>query len=251
MKVIRIDIKHYVLIVVLCMGITSLGQSKKGLIKEYKHAVEKVVSNRSLHNINDRLELYKSMDQVPRIIWGKASRKLILKKKIRINSSDLIMGLYDYDNDHVPDQFVLETLKGKILNQEFGFIYDLNKDSKIDYIIYYGGAMITEESPLVFYFYHWIDTNYDNKIDALAYCHIVYENETLPDPQKILWIMDKDKNGTPDFIDSLDMITGKTTALQPKNGVWNYTDLFGPKTVNANDENYFKLYTEYLKAINK
>jgi len=141
------------------------------------------------------------MDLLPRLIWGKLKIKFLFKNKYTIGNESNLIAFYDLDKDGVPDQFVLQSLEEVTYNNEFGFIYDLNNDSTMDYIIYYGGNIISKDNQLYYYFYHWIDTNYDGDIDALAYNIVIYPNNSKPDPNKILWIMDIDKNGKPDFVD--------------------------------------------------
>ena len=62
------------------------------------------------------------------------------------------MVFYDLDNDSQMDQFVLQTIEGKDMQQEFGFPYDLNRDGKIDYIIYNGGTAISNTNEIFYYF---------------------------------------------------------------------------------------------------
>ena len=224
-------------------------QSNRMIIKEYKKVKENAINKFSSFNINNRKELYQTMDLLPRLVWGKLNRKFLKDHKCIINNKDYLIAYYDFDNDEIADQFVLQTLDRQEIQNEFGFIYDLNKDGKTDYIIYNGGFMITDENPFFQYFYHWIDTNFDGIIDALAYNHVIYFNDLRPDPNKIFWIMDIDKNGKPDSVDFIDIKKDDFNTINSSEGVWNYKTLFGDKIINSDDENYFRLYSEFLRGV--
>ena len=227
------------------------GNDTQVQISKYTTAKAKISEELVPFNMENRAELHKSMDSLPRIVWGKVKRDLINKKNHTLNNNSYMMAFYDLDNDSLMDQFVLQTIEGKEMQQEFGFPYDLNKDGKIDYIIYNGGTAISNTNEIYYYFYHWIDTDYDGKIDAVANNIIVQQDSPQPDPRIILWIMDRNADGKPDYIDFIDAQNGKITPLIPTNGIWNYKTLFGPKQVDSNDGNYFNGFTEFLKALNE
>lgn len=236
----------------ILLTICQLGwsQPNRALIKDYKTAKQNASNKFVNFNINNRKALYQGMDVLPRLIWGKLKGKYLIYHKCAIKNQDYYIVFYDYDNDRTADQFVLQTMDRKELRDDFGFIYDLNNDGKIDYIIYNGGSMITNDDPFFHYFYHWIDTNYDGQIDALAYNYVIYDEDTRPDPSKIFWIIDLDHDGKPDRVDSVDGATGNTSEIKSSGGIWDYKTLFGPKQINPNDENYFKMYSEFLNAVN-
>lgn len=238
------------LLLFVMMNSSVWSQSNRMIIKEYKKAKENVMNKFASFDINNRMELYKSMDLLPRLIWGKLNRKFLTDHKCIIKNRDYSIAFYDYDNDGFADQFVLQTLDKKEIKDEFGFVYDLNKDGKIDYIIYNGGLMITNDNPFFKYFYHWIDTNYDGIIDAIVYDYVIYSNDSHPNPNKIFWIMDLDKNGKPDSVDFIDVHSGNVNPIIASEGIWSYNTLFGIKTINSNDENYYIMFSEVLKAVN-
>ena len=250
MKTIKKYALFQMLLCFLLVSIESNSQSKRALIKEYKHSLDRIMTMPSFNNDN-RMDLYQSMDLLPRIVWGKLETKFITKKQCTINNASYLIVLNDYDNDGVADQFVLQTLDGKDVWKEFGFIYDLNKDGKIDYIVYNGGFELGKNNDFYYFFYHWIDSNFDGKIDALVYNVFVNSNDSLPDPQLILWVIDADKNGKPDSIDFIDIQNRKVNPLNALDGIWNFMDSFGSKTVNSNDDKYFKIMNEYMKALNE
>ena len=234
----------------LLVSIESPGQSKKALIREYKNAKENA-SKMLPFNKDNRMDFYQSMDLLPRIVWGKIEQKFLLKKQCIISDVSYLLVLYDYDTDGIADQFALQTLEGKNVSQEFGFMYDLNKDGKTDYVVYNGGLAMCKNEDFYYYFYHWIDSNFDGAIDAIAINVFVSPGDSLPDPKKVLWVMDTDMNGKPDLIDCIDIQNRNVNTLKASDGIWNYKDMFESKTVNSNDDQYFKFMNEYLKALNE
>jgi len=142
--------------------------------------------------------------------------KDVFEKETKILNKSYVIGLYDFDNDHFADQFRMKTPDGRELQHDFGFLYDLNKDAKADYIIYNGGTMIGKAEEFYYFFYHWIDTDYDGIVDAVSNNIMIHENDSRPDPGRILWIMDRDKDGKPDHVDFIDIPSGKNTDLEKK-----------------------------------
>jgi hypothetical protein len=250
MKKLKTCLNFFMLFFFLFVSIKSLSQSDSALIKEYKNVREKV-SKMAPITIANRIEIYKSMDLLPRIVWGKLKTKVISKKHCNIGGKDYVILLNDYDNDDVVDQFALQTLEGKDVPGEFGFIYDLNGDGKIDYVVYNGGLMVYKNNDFHYFFYHWIDSNFDGKIDALANNIFVSPNDSLPDFNIVLWIIDEDKNGKPDSIDTIDIQNKNINILKISDGIWNFNNMFGPQTINSNDDDCYKFINEYLKALNE
>lgn len=250
MRIVETRALFLTLICLLLVSFGSLGQSKKALIKEYKNGKENA-SKMLPFNRDNRMDFYQSMEFLPRIVWGKIEQKLLLKKQCIISDVSYLLALYDYDTDGIADQFVLQTLEGKNVSQEFGFMYDLNKDGKTDYVVYNGGLAMDKNNDFYYYFYHWIDSNFDGTIDVLTSNVFVSPGDSLPDPNPVLWIMDTDKNGKPDSIDCIDIKNRNVNSLKASEGIWSFNDMFGSKTVNSNDDQYFKFVNEYLKALNE
>ncbi len=230
----------------------SWSQSNKTVIKKYDNAYDKIVKKHVPFNKNNKNELYKSMDLLPRMIWGKLKMKLIFKKKSKLNNIAYLIAFYDLNKDKVSDQFVLQTKEGKVLNQEFGFIYDLNNDEKIDYIIYNGGSIITIDNAIYYYFYHWIDTDYNGKIDTVFFNNVLFSDESRLNSNNTLWIMDSDKNGKPDVVNFLNTKIGNTTPIKAFEGIWSYKTISKrTESVNSNNAQFFDPFSEFLIEINR
>lgn len=226
------------------------GQTGRAAIKEYRQARERAVGAFTPFDMDRRIDLYQAMDRLPRILLEKLQPKWIAEKSCTLNSKAYWLSFYDFDRDGQADQFVVQTQDKKALPNDFGFLYDLNGDGAADYIIYYGGSMITDQNPFYRYFYHWLDTDCDGRIDAVAYSHVVYSEDARPDPNKVFWIMDRDGDGAPDHVDYTDLSGRTTHQVLPSEGVWEYTTLFGPKSIASEDAMFFGLFNEYLEGVN-
>jgi len=235
---------------VLLAFVSQVMAEKKPSVKEYRQAMNNLYTSFSHFDIDRRIQLYQTVEKITRIAWEGLQSKFINKRSVSLSQGRYEMAFYDFDKDHLPDQFRLSTEEGKAMPQDFGFIYDLNQDKRFDYIVYFGGSMITNDGDINYYFYHWLDTDYDGKIDAVANAIFIHPKETRPDPERIFWVMDLDKNGKPDHVDFTEIKSGEKIQLTPEDGIWHYNTLFGAKEIDAAKEGYFDAYSEYLEAIN-
>jgi len=236
--------------IVLLVIVSQVLAAKKPSMKEYRKVMNNLQTSFSHFDIGKRLQLYQTAEQVTRIAWGGLQSRLIEKCLVRLGQGQYEMAFYDFDKDRRPDQFRLITSDGKAMPQDFGFIYDLNGDQRFDYIVYFGGSMITNNGDINYYFYHWLDTNYDGKIDAIANVIFIHPKEIRPDPERIFWVMDVDKDDKPDQVDYIESKSGEKFQLIAEDSIWRYNTLFGAKEVDAAKEGYFAPYSEYLQAIN-
>ncbi len=249
MKKSSITLKTLVLVLFLLCIPTIRGQSGKADIREYRRARERALKERIPFDMDMRMDLYVSMDQLPRFLMEKLKPTLLRSSKASVQGQVYWLAFYDFDGDDLPDKFALQTHDKKVMPDDFGFLYDLNRDGETDYIIYNGGSMITGSSPFYHYFYHWIDSNFDGKIDVIAYVHVIYSEGSRPDPTKVFWIMDRDGNGAPDLVDFTDNKDQSSHPIELSEGVWTYRTLFGLKTIDPEDKAYFDLYNQYLEAV--
>jgi hypothetical protein len=236
------------LMMLVLVHASAWSQTGKAAIREYRQAKE-ALGVFSPFAVNQRIDLYQSMNQLSKLLEKLPPKKLITSTQHRLQDKMYWFAFYDFDNDRHADQFVLQTQDKQVLQHDFGFMYDLNGDGKTDYIIYNGGSMITDEQPFYRYFYHWIDSDYNGIVDALAYEHVIYSENSRPDPNRILWIMDRDGDGAVDHVDATDLKTKTTHSIQEAQGIWSYTTLFGPKTIDSADKMYFHHFNQYLDAV--
>ncbi|MCX7771201.1 MAG: hypothetical protein N2202_09025 [Proteobacteria bacterium] len=144
-----------------------------------------------------RLEIYERIDKISNALLRSKIYKVIKENTTETFKNYPILQLVDRNGDGKPDEFLYFTKKRE-KTQELGFIYDLNRDGKIDYIVFNGGPMFTKEFTFYWMNYHWIDSNYDGKIDILVYNDIDLDGDKFIDEGITAWIYDKDFDGSTD-----------------------------------------------------
>jgi len=169
-------------------------------------------------------------------LWHSSSSVELKKQKVARSTEFPVLILLDRDKDGRPDEFAYVPDKGPHfachvfflmkevrvtasygLSQDFGFIFDLNKDGKVDYIIFNGGPIQTKKetvnreelnaylndwfdgsqsSGLVMWEnYHLIDSNGDAKIDIAVYNAVDLNQDRLPDEGVTAWVYDTNFDG--------------------------------------------------------
>ena len=106
----------------------------------------------------------------------------------------LVLELIDKDGDGKAEEFVIYPD-----TQDFGFMFDLNKDGKIDYIVFNQGLAMTKDMKKFYWSkYHWIDSNFDGKIDIHVIPTIDLDGDKFPDEGVTAWIYDTNFDGDVD-----------------------------------------------------
>ena len=147
---------------------------------------------------NERKNIYETFDELANRLRASRYYVVLKKKKIKIDDKVLILELSDRDGDRKAEQFVVYPD-----TQDFGFIFDLNKDGKIDYIVFNQGLAMTKDMKPYWSKYHWIDSNYDGKIDIIVIPTIDLDGDKFPDEGVTGWVYDTDFDGEVDKAENL------------------------------------------------
>jgi hypothetical protein len=174
----------------------------------------------------------------------------VTSRKSKIEGVDLTLIKYDITMDRIPDEFVYE-YKEKIRSRDFGFMFDLNKDKKYDYVLYYGGFTMSHDGEFYLYFNHYIDVNYDGLVDSYVSSVMVQPGDEMPDPHKIVWVSDTNFDKKAEVFKIVDIRTGASIPIDAKDGVWTFKSFFGDFTVNSQDETSFTGCTNVLMDLNQ
>jgi len=142
---------------------------------------------------NERKNIYETFDELANRLRASRYYVVLKKKKIKIDDKVLILELSDRDGDRKAEQFVVYPD-----TQDFGFIFDLNKDGKIDYIVFNQGLAMTKDIKPYWSKYHWIDSNFDGKIDIHVIPTIDLDGDGFPDEGVTAWIYDTNFDGDVD-----------------------------------------------------
>jgi len=148
-----------------------------------------------------RMYIFETINELAYQLKKSPKYSLLIEEKRKIpeevNDIFYVLKLEDRDMDGKADQFAFSE-KGED-TQDYGFIFDLNRDGKIDYIVFNGGPMITKGLKIVWQNYHWIDSNYDEEIDIFVYNNNIDSNSDKSMDNGISgWVYDTDFDGLVD-----------------------------------------------------
>jgi hypothetical protein len=195
------------------------------------------------------ISTYLMLENLTRNIYGKVPLRKLGKTPVVYLETPFDLEYYDLDNDGKADEFCLLEKNGRT-TKEFGFIYDLNNDGKTDYIVYNGGLMNSSNNDFYYYFYHFIDRNADGHIDCSVNSVIVQPNDSLPNPQIILWTRDDNFNGAVNSLQYINIHTLQSTPVDKTGNIWHYQTAFGKAQINDTDKTYFNGISELLSLLN-
>lgn len=109
-----------------------------------------------------------------------------------------LLQLSDRDLDGTADQFAYMP-EGGGNTQEFGLMFDLNRDGRVDYLVFNGGPLFNRDFTKRFWMnFHWIDSNHDGRTDIYVYNAIDLDGDEFLDEGLTAWLFDTDFNGTVD-----------------------------------------------------
>ena len=143
---------------------------------------------------NERKNIYETFDELANRLRASRYYVVLKKKEIKIDDKVSVLELVDRDGDGKADQFVLYPT----MTPDFGFMFDLNKDGKIDYIVFNQGLALTKDMKPYWSKYHWIDSNFDGKIDIHVIPTIDLDGDKCPDKGVTAWIYDTNFDGDVD-----------------------------------------------------
>jgi len=163
-----------------------------------------------------RFYIYETLDEIANKLWTSPKSTIVKKTRIEEHGEVGILQLSDRDLDGQPDMFALLPAEGDD-TQDFGFLFDLNKDGRADYLVFNGGPMFTKESEFYWMNYHWIDSNYDGQIDIMVNNAVAQDASKSPQKGLTAWLYDSDFDGYTDKAEYMGV--GITKAVEEKEGV--------------------------------
>lgn len=204
----------------------------------YRYQKERIIDHVVPQRYENFQKLFADMDTLPFILFGRTTAKLVRSDTLHLNGDIHKMELFDLDNDGVADEFHILTVEGKP-SQDFGFLYDLNRDKLVDYIVFWGGLAFTHEQEFYKYTYHMVDENYDGIVDLQTSSVVNQPGDSLPDPHFVLLVRDNNKDGAVEEVSFMHLPEGTTRPLATQNGRWYYETIFGRKEIDPANRQYF------------
>lgn len=151
-------------------------------------------------------------------LWLRPSSKKELKKGNFATFKDFpMLTLEDRDGDGKADFYSYDRRDRSGMTQEFGAFFDLNGDSRPDWIVYYGGLFFTKNMKLLMWYHSAIDTNGDGRFDVRVYGAIDLDGDGLPDEDATAWVYDTNYDGLVDKGEYI--VDGRVIPIKPENGV--------------------------------
>lgn len=165
-----------------------------------KRKTEAVIGQFRLDN---RESIRKNIDALTRQLIREPKRKVLMTTRTKTIEKRPVLKLVDKDGDGNPDQFVyIQKDTANWDTPDYGFIYDLNSDGRIDYIVYNQGIVLAKDEANPFKFvhtlYHWIDSNNDGVIDIWIYPDIDLDEDGMVDEMVYGWLYDQNGDGVVD-----------------------------------------------------
>ena len=199
------------------------------------------------YNYDKRISIYQEIDTLSRKLWKSSTREILNSSPTRTFQENQVLELIDLDGDNKPEQFAYRS-KGSTGDdtKDFGFIYDLNNDDKIDYMVFYQGTGLSDDEEGTFKFtvtfYHWIDTNYDGIIDTWVYPDVDLNGNGKIDGGIYAWLYDSDSDGRIDAGEYLGEDILKT--ISEENNVFKIKRIVGEESGEMIQELSNKMLTD-------
>ena len=201
---------------------------------------------------NNRFHIYESIDEVANRLDNSSCNKIKEKKlwKQVIPGKTGTLSLSDCDGDEFPDKFAFFG-RMETSTMDYGFIFDLNKDNESDYVVFNGGLLVDKDRNFLWMNYHWIDSNYDGKIDIMVNNAVNFNpNIRLPMNGLSVWLYDNNFDGYTDAADYFDFGAGIAESVPIEDGSLMVNWLLDDKKIVVGSEALSEVMNPILSEIN-
>jgi hypothetical protein len=149
-----------------------------------------------------RLAVYRAADDAAWALWH-ASARSTREREVRRDGRTMRLVVECRDGDGQPEEWVMLP-PGQEDGPDFGFAFDLDRDGRIDYVVFNGGPLLDREfRSLSWMNYHWIDTNADGRVDVVVYNDVDRDRDGFLESGWTAWVYDRDLDGVLDAAEYL------------------------------------------------
>jgi hypothetical protein len=200
----------------------------------------------------ERLKVYRLADDAAWTLWHSPMAREVSSHEESaaglFRTARVVLTCRDGDGEAEEFSFLPP---GKSEGPDFGFAYDLNRDGRIDYLVFNGGPMFGATSgQMVWMNYHWIDTDADGRIDVVVYNDVDRNGDGLADEGWTAWVYDRNHDGIPDDAEYLSA-SGGSVPLERTADHLLVKRAMGTVKVSLRDPTYLGSLTEALAAIQR
>lgn len=168
-------------------------------------------------NLKERWGSYRAISEIFDQLWLDPHSRTPLKHgEYTTFKAYPSLRLEDRDGDGKSEFFAYLPPDQSDRTQEFGAFFDLNGDGRTDWIVFYGGILITKKMKPLHWHHHSIDTNGDGLFDVRVYSAIDWDGDGFPDEKATAWVHDLDHDGLVDRADHI--VKGRVTSIDDQDG---------------------------------
>ncbi len=179
---------------------------------------ERKLSQVDLGDTKRRWEAYQAIDEVFGRLWLHPVSRTPLKGAEYETFKDYPnLELEDRDGDGKAEFFAYLGPDKSSRTQEFGTFFDINRDGRTDWVVFYGGILFNNKMKQFLWHHHSIDTNGDGQFDIRVYGAIDMDGDGFPEEKATTWVYDLDHDGLVDKAEHI--VGGRVTQIEPKDGV--------------------------------
>jgi len=162
------------------------------LLSEYKQSS---LATLGPFELSRQLEFVHTIDGVAEALWNSPYHVKTTSHNTKTIQGCPMLTFLDRDGDGKPEMFAYGVGKDEC-RHEWGLFFDLNRDGKVDYLVFNGGLVpVKDPIRIRWWNYHCIDSNSDGNIDVLVFTDIDLNDDTLPDEGITVWLYDTDFDG--------------------------------------------------------
>lgn len=166
-----------------------------------------------------RWSTFQAVDRLFDLLWRKpAGHKVIRRGTGQAIAPLPALTLEDRSGDGQADFFAYGSSDGKARSQEFGAFLDRNGDGRIDWLVYYGGMMLSGAGNFYFWHHHAIDADGDGRFDIRVYTAVDADGDGSADEGATVWLEDSDRDGRIDR--AVRIVKGVVTPIALRDGAF-------------------------------
>lgn len=189
---------------------------------------ERVLSRVDLTDWRTRWRSYRAVSEIFDRLWLEPHSTSVLAERERATFKAFpLLRLEDRDGDGAAEFFSYLPPDSSGRTQEFGAFFDLDKDDRTDWIVFYGGVLFTKNMQPFYWHHHSIDTNGDGQFDERIYAAIDLDGDGFPENGTVAWLRDVDHDGKVDS--ATHVVDGRASNLEAQDGSLNLRYLLNPE----------------------